>query len=78
MNDKANFSSSYVLKSCVCSTTSRAPPRRFSDVERSRFDLNALAGEGMAFTIYDGESVQQYVDMIDKDEITEVPQAMQE
>lgn len=47
-------------------------------MERSTSDLHALAGEGMAFTIYDGESVQQYVDMIDKDEITEVPQAMQE
>ncbi len=39
----------------------------------------AVVGEGMPFTIYDGESVQPYIDLLDKDAVAEeAPQAMQE
>ena len=37
----------------------------------------SVVGEGMPFTIYEGESVQQYIDLLDKNEISE-PAAMQE
>jgi hypothetical protein len=39
----------------------------------------AVVGEGMPFTIYDGDAVQPYIDLLDKDEVAEAGgQAMQE